>query len=164
MTTVADLVLRADPAMIVVTTVAGDTRAGCLVGFHSQSGIEPDTYTVWLSKANHTYEVARRAEHFAVHLLRSDQVAVARNFGTRCGATVDKFADIGWSPGPGGLPLLDECPDRLVGTRRSLTDAVTNHACLVLDAVEVTVGSDPFDPLCLSQVVDLEAAHDPSEF
>ena len=30
--------------MVVVTTAQGDERAGCLVGFHAQSSIEPPRY------------------------------------------------------------------------------------------------------------------------
>ena len=30
-----------DAPLVVVTTASGGERAGCLVGFHSQSGIEP---------------------------------------------------------------------------------------------------------------------------
>jgi hypothetical protein len=44
-----------DAALIVVTAAEGRQRAGCLVGFHSQSSIEPWRYCVWLSKANYTY-------------------------------------------------------------------------------------------------------------
>jgi hypothetical protein len=46
-----ELMGRLDHPMVIVTTVAGDIRAGCLVGFHSQCGIEPPLYAVWFSKA-----------------------------------------------------------------------------------------------------------------
>ena len=56
-----------DPALVIVTTAAGDQRAGCVVGFHSQCSIDPLRYAVWLSKANLTYRVALLATHVAVH-------------------------------------------------------------------------------------------------
>ena len=60
-----------------------DYRAGCLVGFHSQSSIDPRQYAVWLSKANHTYPVALRSELFAVHFLTARQMGSgARRRGT----------------------------------------------------------------------------------
>ena len=40
-----------------------------MVGFHSQCSVDPGRFAVWLSKANHTYGVALRAEVFAVHFL-----------------------------------------------------------------------------------------------
>ncbi len=56
-----------DPGLIVVTTAEAGERAGCLVSFHSQSSIGPQRYCVWLSKANHTYRVALRSTHLAIH-------------------------------------------------------------------------------------------------
>ena len=73
-----ELVGSLGPAMVVVTTAAGGLRAGCLVGFHSQCSIEPRRYAVWLSKLNETYRVAQRAEMFAVHVPRADQLGDRR--------------------------------------------------------------------------------------
>ncbi|HWG12106.1 MAG TPA: hypothetical protein VG268_02405, partial [Streptosporangiaceae bacterium] len=52
-----------DAPLIIVTAADARERAGCLVGFHSQSSIEPMRYCVWLSKANFTYRVALRSTH-----------------------------------------------------------------------------------------------------
>lgn len=76
------VVAQLDPAMIVVTAATGRERAGCLVGFHSQSSIEPRHYCVWVSKANHTYEVVRRTGAFAIHMLGADDRATAALFGS----------------------------------------------------------------------------------
>ena len=43
------IVAGLDAAMVVVTVAVGDERDGCLVGFHSQSSIDPRRYVVWLS-------------------------------------------------------------------------------------------------------------------
>lgn len=146
--------------MIVVTTVADDERAGCLVGFHCQSGMAPDRLAVWLSKANHTFTVASVAEHFAVHFLHDDQHDLAELFGTTCSADIDKFARCSWSPGPGGVPLLDDCADRVVGTKDSFLDSGSDHVCLIIDPVEVSTGGGEYlRPLRLSAVSDLEPAH-----
>ena len=47
-----DLIAQLDYPMIVVTTASAGERAGCLVGFHTQSSIDPERFAVWLSKAN----------------------------------------------------------------------------------------------------------------
>ena len=104
-----------DNPMAVVTAAAGDERAGCLVGFHAQSGIDPERYCIWLSKANHTYRIGLRSPHLGVHFLTRDDLALAELFGTRTGDEVDKFERCAWRPGPDGVPLLDECPNRFVG-------------------------------------------------
>lgn len=160
MNTFDELMARLDPPMIVVTTVAGDERAGCLVGFHSQAGMAPDKFAVWISKANHTYAVASRAGHFAVHFLHDDQRDLAELFGTTCSAEIDKFERCAWTAGPGGVPVLDDCTDRVVGTKDSFVDSGTDHVCLIIDPSEAHVGAGEFlQPLRLSDVTDLEPAH-----
>lgn len=124
------LMAEADPAMVVVTTVADGARAGCLVGFHSQASIEPEGYCVWLSKANHTYRAALVATHFAVHFLRAEDMALAERFGTRSGEDGDKFAGVEVEPDTSGVPLLVECPDRLVMERVALVDDGGDHVCV----------------------------------
>lgn len=153
----SDLVAALDPAMLVVTAADGDERAGCLVGFHGQSSIDPPRYCVWLSKANHTYRVALRATHLGIHLLAEGDHAVAAAFGTRTGDEVDKFADVAASRGPGGVPLLEACPHRFVLRRTVLVDEGGDHVCLSGEPIGAAGG--PFTPLRLSAVVDLEPGH-----
>ncbi len=153
-----DLLGHLDPPMIIVTTVAGEQRAGCLVGFHSQSGMAPDSFAVWLSKANHTYETAVLADRVAVHFLTTEDRDLARLFGTTCGAENDKFGQCAWSSGPGGVPLLDRCPNRIVGLRHALVDSGTDHVCLILDPIDAS-STGGFTPLRLSDVADLDPGH-----
>ena len=156
------LMEAADGPLVVVTTVAEDERAGCVVGFHSQSGVDPARYSLWLSKANHTYRVALRAEHLAVHFLREGDVAVARHFGTQCGDDVDKFAEIGWTPGPGGVPLVEHLPHRIVLRKLTVLDDGGDHVCVSGDIVDVSSGGG-FAPLRLSAANHWESGHDPHE-
>jgi flavin reductase (DIM6/NTAB) family NADH-FMN oxidoreductase RutF len=152
----------ADPAMVVVTTAIDGERAGCLVGFHAQSSIEPPRYCVWLSKANHTYRVAQRATHLAVHFLSAADFDLAEWFGTRTGDTVDKFADLAVTVAQGGTPVLDDCPNRLVLRRTALLDEGGDHICVVGDVIAVeTAGT--FAPLRLSNSAGLRAGHDNDE-
>jgi flavin reductase (DIM6/NTAB) family NADH-FMN oxidoreductase RutF len=65
----ATIMSSLDAQLIVVTTAEAQERAGCLVGFHAQASIEPARYCIWLSKANHTYRVALRSTHLAIHFL-----------------------------------------------------------------------------------------------
>jgi len=156
------LMASLDPAMVVVTTASGDERAGCLVGFHGQASIDPHRYSVWLSKANHTYRVALRATHVGVHLLTEDDRELAAHFGTESGDDVDKFAGQAHDPGPGGVPLLTACPHRVVLRRTVLVDEGGDHVCLMGEPVDATT-TGPFRPLRLSQVDDLTPGHDAEE-
>jgi flavin reductase (DIM6/NTAB) family NADH-FMN oxidoreductase RutF len=147
-----------DHAMVIVTTAVDDVRSGCLVGFHSQCGIEPPRYAVWLSTANHTYRVAARAETFVVHFARPDDLTLAEVFGGESGDDVDKFSQCAWTAGPDGVPLLDACPDRFVGRRVDLVDVGADHACLVL--APTSGGRGEGDGwLLASQTRHIRAAH-----
>lgn len=157
-----DVVAGLDPAMAIVTTVSGGERAGCLVGFHTQCSIDPPRYVVWLSKANHTFRVALHAEHFAVHFPAEGSAELPRLFGTESGDTTDKFIRCAWSEGPGGVPVLTDCPNRLLARRVALLDEGSDHVCLVLAPTEV-VATASFRPLRLSHVAHLRPGHDAEE-
>lgn len=151
-----------DAPLIVVTAAEGRQRAGCLVGFHTQSSIDPLRYCVWLSKANHTYRVALHSTHLAVHFLTASDLPLAEWFGTRTGDSVDKFAGVRAEPGPGGVPVLADCPHWLVGRRTTLIDDGGDHVCMMTEAVTVHAG-EPFRPLRLSQAVHLQPGHGTAE-
>lgn len=154
----AALTASLDPPMAIVTTVLGEQRAGCLVGFHAQCSIDPPRYVVWLSKANHTYRVGLLAPRFAVHFLAEGDRALAELFGGLSGDEVDKFSRCDWQPGPDGVPLLDRVANRLIGTRGAVLDEGSDHVCLVVELDHVDqIG--PFRPLRLSMVDDIEPGH-----
>jgi flavin reductase (DIM6/NTAB) family NADH-FMN oxidoreductase RutF len=156
------LMASADPPLIVLTTAVGDERAGCLVGFHAQASITPERYCIWLSKANHTYRVALRAAHFAVHFLTVDDRAVAERFGTRSGEDTDKFAGIDVSLDAHGVPLLEACPNRMSLERIALLDDGGDHVCLTA-RVTSAQGEKRFDPLRVSAASGLDPGHDSEE-
>lgn len=156
------LMTSSDPSLVIVTTAAGDERAGCLVGFHAQSSIDPHGYAVWLSKANHTFGVAIRASHLAVHFLTVGDHELARTFGTETGDDVDKFEQVPWRRGPQGVPVLTGCDHGLVGRKEAVLDDGGDHVVFTLDPVEVW-SRESFTPLRTSGVGDLASGHDPSE-
>jgi flavin reductase (DIM6/NTAB) family NADH-FMN oxidoreductase RutF len=151
-----------DAPMAVVTTAVDGERAGCLIGFHAQSSIEPGRYCVWLSKANHTYQVALRAEHLAIHFLASKDHDLAELFGTLSGDDVDKFTRCDHRISSQGVPVLDRCPNWLIVERVALLDVGSDHVCIVTQPVEAGTGG-AFTPLRLSDVDDLDPGHDAEE-
>ena len=156
------LMASLDGPMAVVTTAVAGERAGCLVGFHAQSAIEPERYCLWLSKANHTYRLALRSTHLAVHFLTADDLDVAERFGTQTGDEVDKFDGIATHDGPDGVPLLERCPHRMLVRRVALLDEGGDHVCLTTECVDA-VTDGPFNPLRLSQVDHLVPGHEADE-
>ena len=122
--------------MFVVTAAAGEERAGCLVGFLTQCSIDPPRFLVCLSKQNRTCRVARRSPVLAVHLLPAGQLSLAELFGGHTGDEIDKFDRCRWSAGPHGVPLLEDCPNRFIGSviaRHDLGDH-TGHLLGVAEA------------------------------
>lgn len=157
-----ELVANLDPPMAIVTTVSGDQRAGCLIGFHAQCSIEPPRYVIWLSKANHTLRVGLMASRFTVHFLSEGDHDLAEVFGGTSSDDIDKFSRCDWHEGPDGVPLLDRVPNRLIGLRGAVLDEGSDHICLVIEPDRVDVGR-PFRPLRLSMVGDITPGHEVEE-
>jgi flavin reductase (DIM6/NTAB) family NADH-FMN oxidoreductase RutF len=151
-----------DTPLVVVTAAQAQEKAGCLVGFHCQSSIEPSRYCVWLSKANHTYRVALGSTHLAIHFLTSADLWLAERFGTLTGDRTDKFAGLPVRPGPGQAPVLEQCSHWLAARRGTLLDEGGDHVCLITEPVAVHADG-PFEPLRLSQAAHLEPGHDSQE-
>lgn len=155
-----------DPPMAIVTAATGSRdgsageRAGCLVGFHVQSSIDPPQHAVWLSKANHTYRVALLAEHLGIHLLTDTEADrdLAERFGALSGDDTDKFAGLDVESGPGGVPVLARCAHRLVLRRVAVVDVGGDHVCFVAEPIDAT-SSGTFRPLRLAAVSDLVPGH-----
>jgi len=152
------LMTSVDPPLIVLTTTAEDQWAGCLVGFHAQSSITPHHYSVWLSKANHTYRVGLRAPHFAVHFLTADDLALAERFGTLTGEDTDKFAGLDVTPDGHGVPRLTACENWMSLDRIAVLDDGGDHVCLTtrLSSAHTDGG---FVPLRLSSAAHLDPGH-----
>ena len=117
--------------LFVVSAAAGDDADACLVGFTSQCSIHPRRMLVFLSKKNHTYEVAQRASVLVVHRIRADQHEVAEHFGgTSEKHDPSKLAEWTWRPGPEGAPLIQDC-DWFAGRIERTFDA-GDHVAFVL--------------------------------
>lgn len=106
-----------DAPMLVVTATAADDgeRAGCLVGFATQTSIDPPRFLACVSRVNRTHAVAARATHLGVHVVPREARGLAELFGGETGDEVDKLAETAWRAGPHGVPLLDAAPTRFVG-------------------------------------------------
>lgn len=147
-----------DYPMVIVTTAAAGERSGCLVGFQTQCSIHPPRWAVWISKVNHTYDVAQRASTLAVHFPSVADMDVAELFGEATGDEVDKFARCTWTDGPGGVPLLDRIPNRIVGRIRDVVDDGGDHQLFVIDIDDVD-HRHPLQPLGFQAVRGFDPGH-----
>lgn len=160
------LVALLDTAMVVVTVAGGGEGGevdGCLVGFHSQTSIEPRRYVVWLSVANRTFRLAAdlATTHLAVHLVTAGDRELAEQFGGTTGDEVDKLADLAWSAGPGGAPVVEAFPTHFVGRILDrLRPAGGDHVAFVLEPVVAQVDDTGADgPLRLGRASEIDPGH-----
>jgi flavin reductase (DIM6/NTAB) family NADH-FMN oxidoreductase RutF len=155
------LLASLDFPMFIVTTAAVDDgeRSGCLLGFATQSSIDPRRFLACISVENHTARVAARADHLAVHVVPRDRIELAVLFGHETGDHVDKFTECDWTPGAGGVPLLDACPARMVGRvldRHPLGD----HTGYLLEPIVAELRAPaPGDYVRFQDVKDLDPGH-----
>ena len=117
--------------MFIVTARAGGEPLGCLVGFATQMSIDPPRFAVCLSHRNRTFRRGRDAELLGVHCVPAEAEALATLFGGETGDEVDKFARCPWHDGPGGVPILEDCPSWFVGRVVWRADAGDHDAFLL---------------------------------
>ncbi len=154
-----DLVSLLDYPVFVVTTAAGDQLAGCLVGFTSQTSINPPRFLVGMSRKNHTFSVAMKADHLAVHLLPRDELELAELFGGQTGDDTDKFAKCRWHLSPEGVPILDATPAWFVGKITRRFD-LGDHVGHLLEPVSGSAPDELGEVITFSDVDHVEAGHE----
>ena len=152
-----------DRAMWILTTADAGEQSGCLMGFATQSSLDPPRFLACVSRANHTFALAARAEsalllgRLAVHAAPDEaDLTLARLFGEETGDEIDKFARCEWHEGPEGQPVLDACPAWFVGRVLDRID-LGDHVGLLLEPVAVE--GTPTDVLSFARVKHLDAAH-----
>jgi len=150
-----------DTPMTIVTAANGVERSGCLVEFWTQCSLHPVRCVVMLSKADHTFRVARFAPTLALHVLRQGDEALAERFSAMSGVDGDKFADLAWNIGPGGAPVL-EGVDWFAGTVGQVYD-VGDHVAVIIDVLTNVGNHGRADQAQLSSRVEdaIPAGHAP---
>jgi flavin reductase (DIM6/NTAB) family NADH-FMN oxidoreductase RutF len=147
-----------DYPMFVVTTRAGDRLAGCLVGFATQTSIDPPRFLVGLSKLNYTFRVAVDAPGLVVHVVSSEHRALVELFGGVTGDDVDKFARCEWSDGPMGIPVLHAAAAWFSGRTLASFD-LGDHVAFQLDPGPGEAGTIAGKLVSYQDVRDLTPGH-----
>jgi flavin reductase (DIM6/NTAB) family NADH-FMN oxidoreductase RutF len=150
---------ESDAPMWILTVATGQERSGCLVGFATQASIDPPRFLICVSRVNHTFGLAMRAEHVAVHAApapEDDRDGLAPLFGEETGDEIDKFERCAWHDGPEGQPVLDGCPGWFVGRILARHD-FGDHVGLLLDPVAEDGTLD--GALRYDEAKDLDAGH-----
>lgn len=145
-------------AMLVVTTAAQGHRAGCLVGFSTQVSINPPRLLVALSRTNHTFAVAGRSDHLAVHVLSRHDKALAELFGGETEDAIDKFDRCAWHSGPAGMPILDDALAWMVGETLDRIE-FGDHVGYLLHPVDAWFAEGHDEPIRFADVADMDPGH-----
>jgi flavin reductase (DIM6/NTAB) family NADH-FMN oxidoreductase RutF len=88
--TFGKLVGDLDYTIFIVTARASGQQVGCLIGFCTQSSIDPPRFLVCPSRKNHAYRLANSADLLAVHFVPRQAKSLAELVGEHSGNDVDK--------------------------------------------------------------------------
>ena len=126
--------------MFVVTTQADGDPSGCLVGFATQTSMQPRR-GFWSGCPGTTTPAGWRRDpsYLAVHVLARRHIGLARLFGGQTGDQVNKFDHCSWHTGPHGMPILDDAVAWFVGKTLKRID-LGDHIGYLLEPVTGAAG------------------------
>jgi flavin reductase (DIM6/NTAB) family NADH-FMN oxidoreductase RutF len=153
-----ELVGELEYPMLIVTTAADGERAGCLVGFATQTSIDPGRYLVCISRKNRTHRVAEQAPVLGVHFVPADREDLAELFGGETGDEVDKFERCDWREGPAGVPIVAGCANWFAGEVIERVE-LGDHTGFVLAPVGGEAG-EPVDQFSFHRARRIDPGHE----
>ena len=121
-----------------VTLVTCDSDIGPLgITANSFASLSLDPALVLWSPARSSrrFTAFTEARHFAIHILRDDQLALARAF-THHGQA---WEGVGWRASPEGVPQIDDALARFDCRRHAIHDG-GDHAIVVGEVTSATIG------------------------
>jgi flavin reductase (DIM6/NTAB) family NADH-FMN oxidoreductase RutF len=131
--------------LVTAITAAGDP-IGMIVGSFTSVSLDPPLVAYLPTLSSRTYAVLRDSETFCINVLSADQEAVCRRFAS---PGDDKWSGVGWTPSPGGAPVLDGAVAWIECTTESVSEAGDHY--LVLGRVRDLGVSNPMAPLLFFQ-------------
>lgn len=91
---------------VVTTLDARGAPVGLTANSFNSVSLDPPLVLWSLSRRSANLPVFERASHFAVNVLSVDQKALSDRFAR---PMEDRFRDVAWTPGAGGVPVLSGC-------------------------------------------------------
>ncbi len=96
---------------IITTSDSGGAPVGLTANSFNSVSLDPPLVLFSLGLDSTSLDAFRQAEWWAVHVLASSQEALSNQFARRDG---DKFKDVPFTQGPGGVPLLEGFAARFI--------------------------------------------------
>ena len=130
-----------------VTAIGEDGRpVGMIVGSFTSVSLDPPLVAYLPTVSSGTFAGLRTASTFCINVLSADQESLCRTFASR---VEDKWTGVGWSPSPGGAPVLDDAVAWMECTVESITEAGDHY--LVMGRVQDLNVLNPIAPLLFFQ-------------
>ncbi|MFP3868447.1 MAG: flavin reductase family protein [Desulfobacteraceae bacterium] len=92
----------------VLTTREGDKVNGMTAAWVAQVSFNPLLIMVSVAFTRYSHELIKKSGIFALNVLTTEQVDVAKRFGYKSGRRVDKFAGLTYETAVTGAPILPE--------------------------------------------------------
>ncbi|MBT8460484.1 MAG: flavin reductase family protein [Boseongicola sp.] len=130
-----------------VTIVTCKTETGPLaIAANSFASLSLDPALVLWSpaKSSRRFPAFEAAEHYAIHVLKDDQIALCKAF-ARDGTAFDA---VSWAQNAHGVPLIENCLARFECTRQTIHDG-GDHVIIVGEVTRAE--TDSGDPLVFSK-------------
>jgi len=104
--------------VVAITSERGGTRNGMIADSAVRASIVPaiPRVSVYIHKFNYSHDLIFESGRFVLHLLRDDQFELIHRLGFASGRAQDKLAGVPHRPGTLGVPVLDDCYARAVGS------------------------------------------------
>lgn len=121
MNEIGALFRRLTHGVYVVGAAHGNQRDAFTAAWVMQVSYSPLLLALSINPQHATYPLVRASGAFAISVLKSGSLEVARRFGTRSGRDEDKLAGVAWHAGESGAPVLN--------------DALAYFDCEVVDSI-----------------------------
>ena len=130
----------------VVTTRAGDKINGMTAAWVSQVSLKPLLVMVSIAPPRYTHTLIKESGVFAINVLTSDQVELAKRFGYKSGRKIDKLAGLDCLTAARGVPVLPQAYAYL-DLKLVHTFAAGDHTLFVGEVVEAKILHPESHPL-----------------
>ena len=124
----------------VVTSRSGDKVNGLSIAWMSQVAINPPLVMVAIGKGKYTCDMIQESKVFAVNILSSRQVELAKLFGLQSGRKIDKFSKVEYETKKTRCPILKDCVAYL-DCRLYSTAEAGDHVLFIGEVVDAQVKS-----------------------
>lgn len=104
---------------VVTARGADGENVGCTANSFSSVSLDPPLVMWAIAKNANSYDAFIQAKNFAIHILHAGQQDMSKLFATK---DVNKFSEISWSEGEGGVPLLDDYSVRFECSTENLVE------------------------------------------